>query len=512
MTKITSNPDWPTFPTDIRADSVEKAVQLAKNWRTAGRFDLFRGQSAPWGLEPTQLRIPEDEYPAAKERMQRFFRWLSASAGLAEIASSMDAVLAVAQHYGLPTRLLDFTSDVDVAAFFATHAKHQAEGAIACIICLNSSEYVNAWNLLRPKTIEPLRILTPTVPDLWRLESQKGCFLEVRYHHVESVVAPQRILFPFRSPWLYPPEDQIYPIRKSRLEILLEHYFDVERTAANREWFAEIQRDGIGIGIEEVHLRPPLPFLEEYLDKRAVETLPRWEGAIVGHWLRQPDEKWNEVRLAAVTPLQFGAHLSHEELRRDLAMQFSTFIAKNPGVRGGFCSFRFPEHPELVSADRRVRLEAMAVRLWDGMRNLPFTDQQIAGALARMIVIELVIQRNSLWSGSGWTGVFAPAIPGMIKVGLGTFGGTGGSAFLPEPAFRSALRSDLKGLFHRAKSEKFENTNSLLQVVTSPEILFPLDLLVELFAEYLIPTQILMFDADQPVIFNPADLATFGAP
>ena len=397
--------------------------------------------------------------------MQRFFHWITTTVGLAEICSSMDAVRAVAQHYGLPTCLLDLTSDIDVAVFFATHAENQVQGAIACIICLNSSEYVNAWNSLRPKTIEPLRILTPAVPDLWRLQSQKGCFLEVRYHHVESVVAPQRILFPFRNPWLRPPEEQIYPVRKSRLEILLEHYFDIERTAANREWFTGIQRDGIRI--KEVKLRPPLPFLEEYLDRRAVETLPRWENAVVDHWLRPPDEKWNEVQLATVMSLQFCAP-SDEELRRDLAMQVSTFIGKNPGVRRGFCSFRFPEHTEMVSADRRIRLEAMGVRLWDGMRSLPFTDQQIAGALARIIVIELGIQRDILWSGSGWTGVFARAFPGMINVGLGMSGGTGGSAFLPEPLFRSALRANLEGLFHRSKAEKFKNTNCCCRVSVWP--------------------------------------------
>jgi FRG domain len=114
---MASDPNCPTFPTGIRVDSVEEAVKLANHWQIAGRSDLFRGQSAPWGLEPTQLRIRAEEYPAAEARMQRFFRWITATVGLDEICSSMDAVLAVAQHYGLPTCLLDFTFDIDVAVF-----------------------------------------------------------------------------------------------------------------------------------------------------------------------------------------------------------------------------------------------------------------------------------------------------------------------------------------------------------------------------------------------------------
>ena len=109
-------------------------------------------------------------------------------------------------------------------------------------------------------------------------------------------------------------------------------------------------------------------------------------------------------------------------------------------------------------------------------------------------------------------GVFAPIIPDIVKVNLGMSDGTGGAAFLPEPLFRSALRSNLRQLFRPAESAKFEDTTLLLQIVKSPEILFPLDRLVELFAEYLIPTQILMVDADKPVVFNPVALTTFGAP
>ena len=108
--------------------------------------------------------------------------------------------------------------------------------------------------------------------------------------------------------------------------------------------------------------------------------------------------------------------------------------------------------------------------------------------------------------------MFAPIIPDIVKVNLGMSDGTGGAAFLPEPLFRSALRSNLRQLFRPAESAKFEDTTLLLQIVKSPEILFPLDRLVELFAEYLIPTQILMVDADKPVVFNPVALTTFGAP
>jgi hypothetical protein len=139
-----------------------------------------------------------------------------------------------------------------------------------------------------------------------------------------------------------------------------------------------------------------------------------------------------------------------------------------------FAAVRLQEHAGSPSEDRRKILEAMAIRLWDGMRNLPFTGEQIAKALARTIAMDLTIQRDQLWSGSGWNGVFAPTIPDIVKVNLGMSDGPGEAAFLPEPLCRSALRSNLRQLFRPAESAKFEDTTLLLQIVKSPENLISL--------------------------------------
>jgi hypothetical protein len=173
---MSGNPCWPSFPTDIAVESIDRAVELARHWQSSGRFNLFRGQAAPWTLVPSQLRIPDEEFLTASNRMGRLFRWILSSAGLSDINGNMDAILAVAQHYGLPTCLLDFTFDVDVAAFFAIHSKHQGMGAMACLVCLDRIQYLTAWNERRPKTIEPLRLIDDPVPDLWRLQAQRGAF------------------------------------------------------------------------------------------------------------------------------------------------------------------------------------------------------------------------------------------------------------------------------------------------------------------------------------------------
>ena len=248
------------------------------------------------------------------------------------------------------------------------------------------------------------------------------------------------------------------------------------------------------------------------MDAGAVELLPRWDETLVADWLRPPREGWNEVQSVAEVILQVLADRDSDIVRLNLATEFFKLLADDQSLRRKLCRFRLQQQAPTLSEDRRAAIESMAVRLWDGMRNLPFTEEQVANALARTIAMELTIERDRLWNGRGWEGVFQPVILDLVKVDLGMIDGTGGSAFLPEPLFRSALRSDLKTIFHSAHLADFENTKLLLQIVKSPEILFALDRLAELFAEYLIPTQILMVDTEQPVIFNPALLATFGAP
>ena len=105
---------------------------------------IFRGQSdARWEILPTLFRKPCSK--SIIDERQRYTK--SFIRALREHSSSLDIpnldnskMLATAQHYGFPTSFLDFTYNVEIAAFFAT-ATNPTNAEIGVIYCFNLKEY-----------------------------------------------------------------------------------------------------------------------------------------------------------------------------------------------------------------------------------------------------------------------------------------------------------------------------------------------------------------------------------
>jgi FRG domain len=108
-------------------EDIEAVMRWCQRYYSNGSF-LFRGQVRDWGVTASLFRSDsEDVRGRWAEQTDAFIGWLSDDNPLLEgVKLSPDEALAVAQHHGLKTPLLDLTRNLPVAAFFATHGAEAA--------------------------------------------------------------------------------------------------------------------------------------------------------------------------------------------------------------------------------------------------------------------------------------------------------------------------------------------------------------------------------------------------
>lgn len=142
------------------------------------RANIFRGVSdSSYDLISTIGRKwenmeDEDFFRIEKEVINLFE--IEAHPYFKEMPANKGELLALAQHHGLPTRLLDWTRNILVALFFAVNNHSEKDGAVYILKMEPQNDFVR-FDEMNPRMVKKLTIFMPSVITS-RISAQTGIF------------------------------------------------------------------------------------------------------------------------------------------------------------------------------------------------------------------------------------------------------------------------------------------------------------------------------------------------
>ena len=489
---------------EYTVDSVADALKLAEQFKRKGRYDWFRGQAHEWPLCPSLNRLDDQSRNEALMRLGWFAAWVRSTPEARHLKSD-ESKIAVAQHYRIATHFLDFTTSPRVAVFFAGH--EPPEGAErGYLLCLRTADLQQFWSAVFPNLL-PLRFLEFHVPDLWRLQAQHGVFLDCPYANIEDHYPFDRIVFPLKNTKCPVASAEIYPERKSRLEQLLDRYFQTEAQRATLSWLYEI---GQGKNIV-LNLRDPEKPPDHLVKSGRIPQEPSWSDINLRNWLTAPNESFSRVRTNERVRLRLPSQ--PQRAGRAASSNIRKLLATDSGVRSRAIDFALlPD----AATESKVFAEVLPARLktlWDGLRTLPYQHDELAAAIgiAVQLTMEAGSSREAQRPGSPmWREAAHRCFGEIIEIGFGAHGGGNNSACVGVRDLLAAVRSDLDSFLVCEDRNIRADVKRLLSAFPSPRQLFRFDALARLFALQAAPYQVCA--CTPPFFFSPAGLFTLGVP
>ncbi|KAA3610675.1 MAG: FRG domain-containing protein [Calditrichaeota bacterium] len=501
-----------------RTANIGTALKLAEELKVTGKANWFRGQTRNWPLLSSYVRKTPSEQKMAIERINSLYDWMHDIQALAKLRSDKNAVLAVAQHYGMATMLVDFSTEPRVAAFFAAHNPPSPEDGDdeSCIICLNYEELIDVYEsvkIVRPNMPEPRAIIL-NIPELWRIQSQHGVFLEYPYDtgFEQHTFGFDRIVFPTeRDPnvlsQLMPVHD-IYPTQKSDLEILLDQFFMLEKMAEGTRAINEIARSH---NLATYHQDPVPDGIEaECFGPIGLPIHESWDSSRLTEWLTPAREEWQPISSAPSVEILYpdGSHLEKIQNIRD---QIVELIIKTPKLRHGPVKWILHGIP----SDSHQIIRAMEL-LWDGLRRWPYNINEIAEGLATIVEYGILVDQKpaARYQPQIAQELAEKCFGKLIEIEVGIEDSSYTRGYVSKELLRQAVRDDFFSFLTDQWRSQIKSIRHILQIAYNPRRTLIFDTLKSVFCTQFAPTQAVLRDekSGKTRLYNLARTTTLGLP
>lgn len=470
----------------FKVKNLSEAFNLAENFKLSGKYNLFRGQAQNWKVQSTIGRLSEKSHKEAVEKLIRLYKFFETESTLKKYVNDIDWFFAVAQHYGIPTSYIDFTSNVEIATYFATNSKSNRVAENCAIICLNEDDFIRFIEVTdslykKEKVITPY-ITRIEVDNLWRLQAQEGCFLFSPFTEIEKYYDFDKILFPFDTPFTKLTKNEIYPKRKSELEILLDQYFNAEKRILGQKRFQKFSTEN---KIPIVHLEKL--DANEVLKKKQVHS--SWKSKDFKDWHYPISEEWIKQDSEIIIEINFSLKNEIEDqflyINNLLADKFRDINRKSK------LKFQISTKPKLTKKLTDIVTQSCS-RIWDGTRNLPYTNEEIIKIISQYICLEIYFHKNDK--------TYSISKEELVVLEMTNEYGSITRCHASPSKIVSTFRDDLDQIL--IDELMVEISSEILLNINIPNLLFDFKKLITLFKDELVIYQVLYnSEIENPVIF-----------
>ena len=480
----------------LQLDSFDTALEHLVNLAETRKFDMFRGQRRHWPLYPSMVRLEANARADALRSLTDFIEWAHSTPAMAPYAQSTDAIIAIAQHYGLGTHLLDWTYNPITALFFALVGS-PSDSEHAAVFCARRDEVSGLKNS---------RLIELDVVNLWRLEAQEGFFVEVPDKEAASTLENHCQIVTFPKPETTPfDRTAYYPPRKSDLEIKVDQF---------------LQRDAV------------IPALEKLTEEVAYVHLSRWHtypGAFFGRTPLSQNTQWETQlnrwmliqvesldSLSSLTLLEIGELLDGPPTEQFSNLRNQFLESKEVSGRAGAMTFSL--NWTNIDRERITHAEKTLSTYWDGIRRLPFPIEAIADGLAALSLCLFNFLKNDTDAEATFSQLFGE----VVTVEFADLNGLHQAGPVSKEGLAGVISQEaLDGLTPYVRRRAQEKPEDLFCFVLSPSDICDLDRFAALMAREVVVGQIAwnfiaaLTNEDWDTVFeapsyDPTNLAYFG--